>query len=269
MTTESSGLGSTTPDSRATATLLDPLGGLRAYLLMVRWELLGLRLLLPVMIAVQVGVGAGSVIGFGFLLEEVSRRQAVYLASGGSVIALLMIGLVAAPQMIAQHKAQKTYDFLLSLPVPRAVIGLAGMTVWMIVALPGMAFALTAAALWYDLGLRPGLTLIPAVLLTVFVSTSVGFAFAHALPHPSLTHLITQLLAFFILMYSPINFPPERLPGWLQALHGVLPFQHAASLVRASLFAEPEHGLGTSFLVLSAWTIVGWAITFRVLARRR
>lgn len=242
---------------------------LRTYFLMVRWELLSLRLMLPIMFVVQLFIGAGTVIGLGFLFDEIPRRQALYLSTGGSVIALLMVGLVMAPQLIAQHKMQNTYDFMLSLPVPRLTFALSSLTVWMAMALPGMALALVAAAWWYGLDLRVSPLVVPAVLLTLLMATSVGFAFAHALPHPSVTALITQVLAFFILMYSPINFPAERLPGWLEAAHAYLPFEHAAIVMRGSLTEGLVDHVGHSFTVLSAWTVVAWLVALRVLTRRR
>lgn len=245
-----------------------PYHWLRTYLLMVRWELLSLRLMMPIMFVVQLFIGAGTVIGLGFLFEEIPRRQALYLSTGGSVIALLMVGMVMAPQLVAQHKMQKTYDFMLSLPVPRLTFALSGLTVWMMLALPGMALALVSAAWWYHLDLRVSLLVIPAVLLTVLMATSVGFAFAHALPHPSVTALITQVLAFFILMYSPINFPAERLPVWLQTAHEFLPFQHAAVVMRGALTEGLVNGVERSFAILTVWTLAASVVTLWVLSRR-
>jgi len=242
---------------------------LRSYVLIVRWELLSLRLMLPVMIVVQFCIGAGMVIGLGFLFEEIPRDQALYLSTGGPVIALLMVGLAMAPQIVAHHKAQKTYDFMLSLPVPRPVLPLAAMTVWMLIAVPGMAVALAAASWWYDLSLSVSLTLVPAVLLTVLVATSVGFAFAHAIPQPSVTHLITQALSFFILLYSPINYPAERLPGWLQTVHRFLPLEPAAIVIRGSLTEGMVQDVARSFLVLALWTVAAGAVTIAGLSRRK
>jgi len=242
---------------------------LTTYFLMVRWELLSLRLMMPLMFVVQFFIGAGTVIGLGFLFEEIPRRQALYLSTGGSVIALLMVGLVMAPQLIAQHKMQNTYDYMLSLPVPRLTFALSSLTVWMSMALPGMALALVAAAWWYGLDLRVSPLVVPAVLLTLLMATSVGFAFAHALPHPSVTALVTQVLAFFILMYSPINFPAERLPEWLAIAHAYLPFEHAAIVMRGSLTEGLVDHVGHSFSVLLVWTVVAWLVTLRVLTHRK
>jgi ABC-2 type transport system permease protein len=155
------------------------------------------------------------------------------------------------------------------LPVPRLTLALASLTVWILVALPGMVLALISASAWYDLGLRISPLLLPAALLTVLVATSVGFAFAHALPHPTLIALITNILVFGILMYSPINYPAERLPAWLQAVHQFLPIQHSAIVMRGALIEGMGEAQGRSYLILGVWTVVAWAITLWVLNRRR
>jgi ABC-2 type transport system permease protein len=246
-----------------------PLGWARAFGLLLRWELLSHRQLLPMMVFVQLLAGAGVVVGLGFLFDEVPPLQAAYLTAGSAVIALLMLGLVAAPQMISQHKAQKTYDLMLALPLPRPVYPLAGLTVWSLIALPGMVLALLVAAWHYDVTLTFNPLLVPTVALTLLVATSIGFAFAHASPHPMMTWALTQILAFGILVYSPINFPADRLPGWLQTLHAYLPFEHAATLVRGCLIPATEANPARSMAVLAAWTAGSWIVTLWIFQRRR
>lgn len=246
-----------------------PRNPIRAYLLVVHWDLMSILPLLPFLIVVQFLMGGGMVMGLGYLFDDISRQQALYLATGGSVIALLMVGLVAAPQIIAQHKTAKTYDFMLFLPIPRITLAFSSITVWTLVSIPGMSLALTVASYWYGLDLNVSIFIIPDALLTVLVATSVGLAFAHALAHPGATILVTQVLAFGILLFSPINYPAERLPMWLQRLHQFLPFQHAAVVVRGALTEGWHAGMRVSFAVLLAWTVVSWAITLWFLNRRR
>ena len=69
-------------------------------------------------------------------------------------------------------------------------------------------------------------------------------------------------------MFSPINFPVDRLPGWLQAVHQVLPFQYMAQAVRESLTGPPGGIALLPYAVLAAWSLAGLAITLRVMTRR-
>ncbi len=62
--------------------------------------------------------------------------------------------------------------------------------------------------IWFDDGTHGSQVLSPDQRIT-----SVGFAMGHAIPNPMVTALVTNVLVFVILLYSPINFPPERLPA--------------------------------------------------------
>jgi ABC-2 type transport system permease protein len=105
------------------------------------------------------------------------------------------------------------------------------------------------------------------MLLVALTATTAGYALAYALP-PTICHLITQALIFIALMFSPINYPASRMPGWLQRVHEVLPFQHMADVVRQTLDVPPGGIAVTPFAVLAVWCAAGLAITMRVMTRR-
>jgi ABC-2 type transport system permease protein len=236
---------------------------------MMRWEVLSLRLMLPIMVAVQFLIGAGIVVGFGFLFEEISVTQATYLACGGAVMPMLTLGLVMLPQMVAEHKLMGTYAFLFSLPVPRMAMYFAGLTVFSLVALPPAAAALVVAAWRYDLVLSVSPLAVPGAVLVVAVASAIGYAIGHVVPNPRMTNLITQVLIFVVTIFSPINFPSERFPEWLQAVHRVLPMEHAAIVMRSTL----SEGLVTgatwpSWLTLAVWAVGCWIVTYLVMSRR-
>ncbi len=102
---------------------------------------------------------------------------------------------------------------------------------WVLGTLPGILLGLMVAALRFDLHLRVSPLVVPAILLVALTSTAVGYGLAYALPPMALT-MITQLLVLFTLLFSPVNYPAARLPGWLQALHDVLPVRYMADAVR-------------------------------------
>lgn len=241
----------------------------RSFLLMLSWEMRTMRIVLPLAILVQVLIGAGLAIGFGLLLGDIPTVQALYLATGVTVISMITLGFVLAPQLIAQQKMAGVYDYLLSLPVPRTTTIAAGLTVNAVIAVPGMIIALLVAAWRFDLDLTVSAVVLPAAALTLVTAASVGFALAHAIPNPVVTNLVSQILVFVILLFSPINFPPERLPEWLQAIHRLLPFQHSANVMRAGLTEGLATGVVESFTVLGAWALASWLVTAWVVGRRR
>lgn len=240
-----------------------------SYRMMVRWEITSLRLLLPVTVMVQILTGAGFVLALGLWLDRVPPRAALFVATGVLVLTLVTIGLVLGPQLIAQQKAEQTYDFLWSLPVPRTTSALAWVTTNLILGLPGMAVALAVALLRYDLDLQVSPAVVPATLLTVFTGTMVGYAMAHLLGNPMLIAAITQVTIFVILGFSPINFPADQLPGWLAAAHRWLPLAPMADTVRAGLTVGIVENVTRSYLVLGAWAVASVAVTAAVLGRRR
>ena len=241
---------------------------LESYVMMTRWELSSLRLLLPLIVAMQVIIGGGFALGIGLLFEDMPPRSALYLSTGVTVITLITVGLVLGPQLVGNQKTAGTYDFMWSLPVPRTTQAAAWTTVNGVIALPGMAAALMIADWRYELPLDISLSIVPAVLLTIVTATMVGYAFAHAIPRPMVTQLITQLMIFFILGFAPINFPPENLPAWLASANEWLPFQHMAVVIRDGLTDGLVTDVDRSYLVLALYTGASVVVAARVIGRR-
>jgi ABC-2 type transport system permease protein len=236
--------------------------------MMTRWELSSLRLLLPLIIALQIVIGGGFALGIGLFFDEIPVRNALFLATGVSVVTLITVGLVLGPQLVGNHKVAGTYEFLWSLPVPRTTQTAAWLTVNSVIAIPGMVAALVVSDWRYDLALEVSWTVIPAVLLTIGTATMVGYAFAHAIPKPMVTQMITQLLIFVILGFSPINFPPENLPDWLVSVNQWLPFQHMAAVIRDSLTSGLVEDVVGSYVMLGAYAVASALVSAWVIGRR-
>lgn len=240
-----------------------------SYRHMLRWEWTGLRWVLPVTVMAQVLTGAGFVFAVGLFFGQVPPRAALYVSTGVVVLTLVTVGMILGPQLIAQQKAEQTYDYLWSLPVPRAVPALAWVTTNLVIGLPGMVVALVVALIRYDLPLRVSPAVVAAVLLTLFTGTLVGYALAHFLGNPMLINIITQVLIFVVIGFSPINYPPEQLPGWLAEIHQWLPFHHMANAVRAGLTEGVVTGVTRSYLVLGVWSAAAAALAAAALGRRK
>jgi ABC-2 type transport system permease protein len=240
---------------------------LRSYLLLLRWAAVRQRYHLPLVLVIQIFLSVGIVIGFAFLLPSVDPATALYLSTGAPTLGLITIGMVLAPQAVAQAKTEGTFAYNQTLPVPRTAVLGADITTWLVISVPGLLLGLLAAVLRFDLTLRVSWLVVPALLLVTLSGTTVGFALAYAAP-PPVTGLVSQLIVFIALMFSPINFPADRLPGWLQAVHAVLPFESMARVVRDTLTTPPEGIAPLPFVVLGAWCAAGLAVTLRVMTRR-
>jgi len=241
----------------------------QGYLMMTRWEIDSLRREFPLIVALQVVVGGGFALGIGLFFDHMPARNALFLSTGVAVVTLISVGMVLGPQLVSNQKAAGTYDFLWPLPVPRTTQAAAWLTVNSIIAIPGMVAALLIANARYDLSLHVSAAIVPAVLLTIGTATLIGYAFGHAISKPMVTMMITQLLVFTILGFSPINFPPENLPGWLAAVNEWLPFEHMAAVVRAALTDGLVDNVARSYLILGIYAALSATVAAWVIGRRR
>jgi len=243
------------------------MSALRSYRLLVVWQLRRVRGVMPIAIVVQGMLAVGIVLGYPLLFPQLDPMTTLFLATAAPTITLITMGLVLVPQFVAQAKTEGSLDYMRSLPVPRVVYLFADLTVWLALVLPGVVFAIVVAAARFGLDLHVSPLVVPALLLVALTSTSVGYAIATLLP-PMLANLTTQVLVVFVLMFSPLTFPAERLPDWLAAVHRALPIQAMGEIVRGTLAADVFPVTAGAVAVLAAWCLASFATTSFVLGRR-
>lgn len=236
---------------------------------MLHWQALRAKPIFPFFVIMYLFTGVGTVIGLSFLYPEIDNSSAMFLATGGSTMTLIILGLVLVPQIVAQTKAQGSYEYIYSLPVPRMAFLAADLTIWLLAVLPGLIMALIYGAWRFEFDLHIDPLVGAAFLMVVLTATGIGYAIAHLAPRAELVNVITNFIIFSLFLFSPINYPAERLPDWLEGLHQFLPVMHAADVVRGTLIEAYETNLLLNFSVLGAWCIVGFAITFMAMTRRR
>ena len=79
---------------------------------------------------------------------------------------------------------------------------------------------------------------------------------------------LTQVLVFFILLFSPVTFPTSQLPHWFQTAHDWLPIRPAADLLRAGLAQDAYAWQDRDLFVLLVWMVVSLGVCLRALTRR-
>lgn len=239
----------------------------RSFGLLAKWNVLRIRTELPLFVVIQTLIAVGIVVGFSFLIPDVDPVSALYLTTGAMTISLITVGMVVAPQIVAQQKERGLLTYQRSMPVPRLALLAADAVVWVVVALPGLAVTLGVATAWFDLDVTVSPWVIPAILLVSAGAAGIGYGIAYA-AKPILVGLITNLVVFISLMFAPVNYPAERLPGWAQAVHEWLPFQYMAQAIRESVDV-PSGGITLlPFVILATWAVAGLAVTARVMTRR-
>jgi ABC-2 type transport system permease protein len=241
---------------------------LRSYVLMLRFDLSSQRTWLPFAVAMQILMGAGMALIYGFYAPHLSRTAVLYLVTGAPALALIPLGMVFVPSLIGQQRTAGTFDFLWSLPVPRAAGIASTLTIATLLAVPGIVATLLLAVWWYGVDLSVSPMIVPAVALTAVMAASVGLGLAHLIGNPVVTNLITNILIFVVLLYSPIAFPRSQFPTWLANVHEVLPLYHMGVVIRAGLTKGLVTDVMTSYLVLGAWTLAGCLVAAWVVGRR-
>jgi ABC-2 type transport system permease protein len=110
--------------------------------------------------------------------------------------------------------------------------------------------------------------IVPAVLLTSFAGTMLGYALAHAVSRPMVTQLISQMLVFIIFGFVPILYPISQMPSWLADLNWWFPFRHMAVVIRAALTSSADPTVPTAYAVIGVWTIIAAGLAGWMLGRR-
>ena len=239
----------------------------RQGLLLLQWQLRRSLPYIPLLVVVQVALAVAAVVGYGLLVGTPSPDVALYLATGAPTITLITVGLVMTPQMLAQAKTEGSLDWMRTLPVPRWTFLASDLLMWTLIALPGMVLGVVAGVLRFNVNLSIAPWVVLAALLVSLTSASVGYAMASVLP-PMLAQLLTQVLIFVVLLFSPVSYPASRMPEWLQTAHEFLPIEPMAQLVRAGLANASFTVPGRSMVVLGVWVCVSVAAALTALRRR-
>ena len=248
-------------------TAIVPAGRLGAYRLLLRWQFLRQRQLLPLFIAIQMLIGVGIIFGFAFLVPHITTSVALFLSTGATTLTLVMIGLVVVPQEVAQARTSGRQAYMDALPVPRLAPLLAEVSFWVVVQVPGAFATLGVAVLRFHLSLHISPLVIPAMALAALTSAAVGCAISMSLP-PAATQQVTQFISIALLLFSPINFPLSRLPVVLQDIHRGLPVVYIADLVRGGLTGHFGTSIPLAFAVVAAWCAAGLVLSARIASRR-
>jgi ABC-2 type transport system permease protein len=242
---------------------------LDGYRSMLRFETKSSRSFLTLGLVVQVLMGAGMALMYGYYFGDLTPLQQTFIVTGIPALAMVPVGFAMVPASVMDHKIRHTYDYVWSLPVPRAASAAATFTIFTALAIPGTVAAILIATMIYDIDLQVSWLIIPAILLTSAMSTSVGYSLGHVIPEPRVTNLITNMVIFLVLLFSPIVVPIEQFPDWWASVQRVLPFWHMSVVIRDGLTDGLVTDAATSYLVLTLWTVFAWAAAGWVVAKRR
>jgi ABC-2 type transport system permease protein len=243
------------------------INALRTYPLMMTWSWSSSRPWLATLGIIQLIMPLAFVIGMSFLFPDITPPVARHLITGTPTLLLLMVGLSVVPNMVAFGRLQGTYDFMLSLPVPRMLMLASDASIILLLTLPGIILALGIGSVFHGFTLQISPYVIPAFILISITGTFIGYALALAVPRPRMIGVFTNFLVFFITFFSPVIYSPEQLPGWLAGMHNVLPIKYMADLSRGSL-TDIDVNMGLAFAVTGAWCVISFLFCYIVMKKR-
>ncbi|HEV3472482.1 MAG TPA: ABC transporter permease [Actinomycetota bacterium] len=240
---------------------------LRSFRLMFRWQYFVMRQELWLLTVIQAVLALGIVYGLAFLIPDIDGRTAAYLATGAPTITLLIAGLQSAPSEISRDKLSGRHAYVAALPVPRLALPAARLAFSLFLQLPGTTLAIVVAALRFDFALDVSFMVVPALLLVATSSAAVGYGMGEVM-RPEVAMQTGSFLSILILLFSPLNFPMERLPEALQTVHLVLPIKYMGDLVRWSLTGQFVENVALAFGIVTLWCALGVAACWRAALRR-
>ncbi|MEX2393617.1 MAG: ABC transporter permease [Actinomycetota bacterium] len=241
---------------------------IRSYGLLFKWQVLRFRTELPMIVVIQCALALGIVYGMAFLIPNIDPQTAAYLATGAPTMSLLIMGLNIVQQETTAGRLTGRFDYLSSLPIPRLATLAADVTFWLLAQLPGTVLAIFLARLRFGFSLDVSPLVVPAIALVAFAGASVGYAMAKLI-QPQIANQLASFVSIGILLFSPVNFPVDRLPGPMQVVHQFLPVKHMADLVRWSLTGRYVSSVGVAFAVVAAWCAAGLYGSYRAATKLR
>lgn len=217
---------------------------------------------------IQVVMAVGFVVGFGYVIPDISERQAFYLTTGSATNTAVIVALVGLPNILSQGKAEGRLDYFLTLPISREAYLLAQVTYVALAALPGIVFTIILGAWYYELSIAFNPLVFLAIPLAIASLAGAGVALGVLSPHPVLTNAITNLTVFYVLLFAPILIPRDQLPALLQHTAVVFPTTYAGDAVRGALTDLPGTHLGRSLAVMAGFSVVSLGLTAVSIRRR-
>ena len=235
---------------------------------LVKISLLSYRQGIAFVVMIQVVMTVGLVLGYGYLIPDISERAALYVTTGAATNAIVTIALVVLPQVLSEAKHQGRLDFMLTLPISREMYLLSQVMTAVILAAPGTVLAVAFGAWHYDLTLAISPLLPVVILLGIASLAGVGVAIVSVSSHMQVTNAITQLVIFYVIFFAPILLPADQLPEVLQTVSKVMPVTYAADAMRSALTDMEGTHIGRDLAVLSGFALASLTLSAVSIRRR-
>ena len=234
---------------------------------LLRWNFLRQKNLFILFTLAQVLLSVSLLFGYPLVIGKMDTTTAYYLASGSVLMGVISIGCTISSPVIANAKSEGHVDYIRALPIPRILISLADLCIWLIAILPGVFFSFLLGCLRFSVQLNLSILSVFVMLLICLTMISLGFSIAYIFSQNIVT-LMSQLILMIGLMFSPIMYPASRLPDWINHLYHVLPFVPSVNFLRACVYSH-GHVSFFDFTILVIWILLTQLLILRVLYKEK
>ena len=208
--------------------------------------------------------------GFGTLLPRVDEvRYVEFLAAGALCMSTMMAAsFEALYSAFSRMHVQRTWESLLNAPLELDDVVAAE---WLWAATKSLISAAAIIVVVFLLGVSRAPTLplvIPVAALAGLCFSAIGLCFnALAKGYDFFSYYFTLVLTPMVFL-SGVYYPQAALPGWLQAVGGLLPLTAAVELARPLMLGRlPPHALG-SVALLAGYTAAAYWLAIGLTRRR-
>lgn len=230
------------------------------------WNLIRHKNLLIIFSLTQAFLSLAVVFGIALMTETKTKPEAIFLASGAMTLGIIAVGCVLSAQIINTAKVEGVIKYQRTFPVKRSLILLSDLLIWSIASIPGIFMSHFASYMRFGFGAKLNFQNILVLMLIQICMISIGFSIAYLFT-ANVMGLVTQIIMIGGLLFSPILFPSNRLPGWLRLVYDNLPFVPASQLIRSLLFSYGKFSID-NLVVVIIWGLVGISVSLYVLEKR-
>ncbi|MBI5958328.1 MAG: ABC transporter permease [Chloroflexi bacterium] len=188
-----------------------------------------------------------------------------YILTGNMVMSLLFGTFDKVAAHFAYMRIVGRLAFFATLPIYRAVLILATVLAFLVLALPAALITLLSGMLILNISLHPSPWLIVTIPLIGVTMCGLGALIGIIVRTPEEVGNLSALITFLLVGFGPVILPLDRWPSIIRTLSYLSPATYAASALRQTILGMPDRiPLGIDLIVLTAL----WGGSLWIVGRR-
>ena len=180
------------------------------------------------------------------------------LVTGSVVFGLGLMTINNLAQLMLYERFSLMLKLMVTSPISRFAYALGVVAFSLLQGMLAAGMILIFAPVIAGVEIQLDWRLVPVLMLTAVSLTGVGMVIATRSPTQEIGGMFANLFGIMVTLLSPVYYPLERLPDWMQPLARFSPYTHAASAVDAILSGTGTIGMNAVWL--GAITLAGIAI---------